>query len=88
MQKLLSYIMAIFCTVLLQAQQRDFWLIDKDTQKRSIVKDSASAVKFLDSLAQTSYFFTKLERVEAKASNTEILYDKGPNFNQARVKFS
>ncbi|SKB83858.1 hypothetical protein SAMN05660477_01447 [Soonwooa buanensis] len=88
MPKSLLYIIAIFWTVFLQAQQRDFWLIDKDTQTKNIVKDSAAAVKFLDSLAQTSYFFAKLHSVENKDQHTEIYYDKGPNFNQAQVKFS
>ncbi|MGX9985336.1 hypothetical protein [Soonwooa purpurea] len=88
MLKAILYLVMIFSTAFLQAQQKDFWLIDKDSQKKNMVKDSAAAVKFLDSLAQTSYFFAKLESVEKKDNRTEIVYDKGPNFNQAQVKFS
>jgi hypothetical protein len=39
-------------------------------------------------LAENSYFFTELKDVKKIDNRTEIYYDKGPNFNQAKVQFS
>ncbi len=82
------YILMVLVCVFGKAQNHDYWLIDKETKHKNIVKDSASAVKFLDSLSQTSFFFTNLQSVNKLDRHTEIVYDKGPNFNQAEVKFS
>lgn len=63
-------------------------LIDVQTQKQYVKKDSLSAVKFLDSLSQTNYFFTELKDVKKTGSRTEIFFDKGKNFNEAHIKIS
>ena len=76
-----------FCG-LINAQKKEYWLIDKETKTKKIVSDSAKAVKFLDSLTENSYFFTELKDVKKIENRTEIYYDKGPNFNNANVKFS
>ncbi|MFN8364595.1 MAG: hypothetical protein U0T78_04845 [Cloacibacterium normanense] len=53
-----------------------------------VKKDSLSAVKFLDSLAENNYYFTKILNVEKVEKTTKIVFDKGKNFNEAKVKFS
>lgn len=82
------FFLCFFCVFFLQAQQHQYWLIDKTTNKKNIVKDSVAATKFLDSLSQNSFYLTQLFSVDKKKSYTEIIYDKGPNFNAAIVKFS
>lgn len=62
--------------------------MDVQTQQRKPVKDSLAAVKFLDSLSQSSYYLTELKNVAVTGNKTEIYYDKGRNFNQATVKIS
>jgi hypothetical protein len=57
-------------------------------QKRIHKKDSLSAAEFLDSLAENNYYFTKILNVEKVEKTTKILFDKGKNFNEAKVKFS
>ncbi len=80
-------VFSFFC-VFSNAQKKEYWLIDKETNGKKIVSDSAKAVKFLDSLTENSYFFTELKDVKKIENRTEIYYDKGPNFNRARVTFS
>lgn len=82
------YIFLILISVVINAQKHEYWLIDKDSKEKNIVQDSATAVKFLDSLSQTSYFYTSLKSISKLSDHTEIIYDKGPNFNQAQVRFS
>ncbi|TXF77178.1 hypothetical protein FUA25_04365 [Chryseobacterium sp.] len=77
-----------FCCVLANAQQKEFWLIDVKTEQKKQVKDSLTAVKFLDSLSQNSYYLTELKNVAVNGNKTEIFYDKGKNFNEATVKVS
>ncbi|MBW8359317.1 MAG: hypothetical protein K0M63_05885 [Weeksellaceae bacterium] len=72
----------------MNAQQKEFWLVDVRTNERKVVKDSLSAVRFLDSLSQNNYFFTELKNIKSEANRTEIYYDKGLNYNQAHVKLS
>ncbi|WP_233741995.1 BamA/TamA family outer membrane protein [Halpernia frigidisoli] len=50
--------------------------------------DSISAVKFLDSLSQNSYYLTEVKNVIKKENLTEIYFDKKQNFNQANVHIS
>ncbi len=57
-------------------------------QKEFVKRDSLSAVKFLDSLAENNYYFTKILNVEKVEKITKIVFDKGKNFNEAKVKFS
>lgn len=82
------YIFLIFLPFFLKSQQKQFILIDTQTKKEIIKKDSLSAVKFLDSLAENNYYFTKILNVEKVDKTTKILFDKGKNYNQAQVKLS
>lgn len=82
------FILAFLISFFSSAQKKEYWLIDKETNAKKIVSDSAKAVKFLDSLTENSYFFTQLKAVKKIENRTEIYYDKGPNFNKANVKFS
>lgn len=82
------HIFLIFLCVSLQAQQKEFWLIDIQTDQRISVKDSVSAVKFLDSLTQNNFYLTTLKNVIKEENRTEIYFDKGKNFNEANVKLS
>ncbi|MFC6269294.1 hypothetical protein ACFQH0_12980 [Frigoriflavimonas asaccharolytica] len=79
--------MILFCTFA-QAQKKEFWLIDTQTQKIKIVKDSTSAVKFLDSLAQSNYFFAQVIHVKKEGNLTKIQFDKGKNYNQTYVQIT
>lgn len=87
LKKLLYFLLISMCSFSF-AQKKEYWLIDKDTNIKKIVSDSALAVKFLDSLTENAYFFTQLKEVKKIENRTEIYYDKGPNFNKANVKFS
>lgn len=66
--------------------QKKFILKDSQNGKEFVKKDSLSAVKFLDSLSQNNYYFTKVISVQKKDLNTEIVFDKGRNYNEAWVK--
>lgn len=82
------YIFLIFLPFFLKSQQKQFILIDAQTKKELVKKDSLSAVKFLDSLAENNYYFTKILNVEKVEKTTKIVFEKGKNFNEAKVKFS
>lgn len=82
------HILLIFFCVSLQAQEKEFWLINIQTDEKTLVKDSVSAVKFLDSLTQNSYYLTELRNVKKEANRTEIYFDTGKNFNEANVKLT
>lgn len=82
------YIFLFFLPFFLKSQQKQFILIDVQTQKEFVKRDSLSAVKFLDSLAENNYYFTKILNVEKVEKTTKIVFDKGKNFNEAKVKFS
>lgn len=82
------HILLIFFCVSLQAQEKEFWLINIQTDEKTLVKDSVSAVKFLDSLTQNSYYLTELRNVKKEGSRTEIYFDTGKNFNEANVKLT
>lgn len=79
------YIFLFFLPFFLKSQQKQFILIDSQTKKEFIKKDSLSAAKFLDSLAENNYYFTKVLNVEKVDKTTKILFDKGKNFNEAKV---
>ncbi|QNS40573.1 hypothetical protein H0S70_09270 [Chryseobacterium manosquense] len=85
MQKI-SFIILLFFCVFVKAQQHEFWLIDIQTQKKTLAKDSIAATKFLDSLSQNNYYLTQLTNVKKDRTKTEIYFDKGKNFNEALVK--
>ncbi|SFJ06712.1 hypothetical protein SAMN05421638_1998 [Kaistella treverensis] len=87
MKKILPFFLLFFCAYL-QAQNKEFWLVDVQTEKKSVVKDSAAAVNFLDSLAQNNFYFTKIINVKKEANHTEIYFDKGTNYNEAFVTLS
>ena len=82
------HIFLIFFCVSLQAQEKEFWLINIQTNEKTLVKDSVSAVKFLDSLTQNNYYLTELRNVKKEANRTEIYFDTGKNFNEANVKLT
>lgn len=82
------HILLIFFCVSLQAQEKEFWLINIQTDEKTLVKDSVSAVKFLDSLTQNSYYLTELRNVKKEGNRTEIYFDTGKNFNEANVKLT
>ena len=82
------HILLIFFCVSLQAQEKEFWLIDVQTNQKTLAKDSVSAVKFLDSLTQNNYYLTELRNVKKEANRTEIYFDTGKNFNEANVKLT
>ena len=83
--KKILYIFLIFLPFFLKSQQKQFVLIDSQTKKEFIKKDSLAAAKFLDSLAENNYYFTKVLNVEKVDKTTKILFDKGENFNEAKV---
>lgn len=72
----------------INAQDKKFILIDTQNQQEFAKKDSLSAVKFLDSLAQNHFYFTKILKVEKQNETTKIFFDKGKNYNEAQVKIS
>ncbi len=74
--------------VFFKAQQKEYILTDSQTQKQFLKKDSLSAAKFLDSLADNNYYFTKIEKVEQAENKINITFNKGKNYNQAKVLFS
>ena len=86
--KLFFKIFFVLYCVFFNAQQKQFILIDAQTKKEFFKKDSLSAVKFLDSLAENNYYFTKILNVEESGQITKINFDKGKNFNEAKVQFS
>lgn len=86
--KSLFYIFLCFYCISLKAQQKEFWLIDVQSDKKTIVKDSLSAIQFLDSLSQNNYFLTELKNIVKEGDNTKIYFDKGKNFNEAHIKIS
>jgi len=79
------YIIFLISSIFLNAQKKQYWMIDSENSQKILVKDSAHAVKFLDSLSQNHYFFTKLLAVKSDSTKTEIIYDKGGNYNEAHV---
>ncbi len=81
-------LMTLFCLNLNLSAQKKFVLKDIQTGQEFVKKDSATAVKFLDSLAENRYYFTKITSVKKDGSQTEIVFDKGRNYNQGYVKFS
>ena len=84
--------LGVFCGLLwcvfFNAQKRDWILQDFKTQKEFKVKDSLSAVRFLDSLANHNFYFTKVVDVQQNERQNRILFDKGENYNQAEVYFN
>lgn len=58
------------------------------TDKKVLVQDSSAAVRFLDSLAQNRYYFTKIKDVVEKSGLTQIFFDKGQDYNTAQVELS
>ncbi|QDP86666.1 hypothetical protein FNJ88_08760 [Chryseobacterium sp. SNU WT5] len=86
--KTILYLLILLTSVSVEAQVKEYWLIDIQTNKKTMAKDSVSAVKFLDSLTQNYYYFTKVEKVIQEGKLTEIFFNKGRNYNKAHVKLS
>ncbi len=78
----------LFLVPVMFYSQKKYILIDVQTQKQYLKQDSISSVKFLDSLSQNNYFFTKLKEVKQNGSITEIYFDKGKNYNEGLVNLS
>jgi hypothetical protein len=78
----------VFFSSFLFAQEANFILTDVQTKKEFAKPDSLSAAKFLDSLVENNYYFTKVLSVETSENSTKILFDKGKNYNEAEVKLS
>lgn len=70
------------------AQNKEYILIDSQTKKEFLKKDSLSATKFLDSLSENNYYFTKILAIEKEKQTTKIIFDKGKNYNEAKVKLA
>ncbi len=81
-------LLALFCCVFLYSQQKEYWLTDVSTGQRKVVKDSATAAKFLDSLSQDKFYLTELKSVNESETAIEIIYDKGKSFNEGNVKLT
>ena len=79
--------LSFFCAFY-SAQQKKFVLKDIQTGKSFTRVDSLAAVKFLDSLAENNYYFTKIIKVSKADETVEIQFDKGKNYNEAEVKIS
>ncbi|AYO58426.1 hypothetical protein CO230_10040 [Chryseobacterium sp. 6424] len=75
----------LLLSCLYKAQQREYWLKDLQTGNQTKVSDSVAATKFLDSLAQNSYYFTQVKEVRQSGQRIEIIFDKGRNYNEAYV---
>ncbi|QBO57407.1 hypothetical protein NBC122_00560 [Chryseobacterium salivictor] len=86
--KTLFHFFFLFSCVFLKAQTKEYWLIDVQTNKKTMAKDSASAVKFLDSLTQNHYYFTEIKKVKREGNSTQIYFNKGKNYNEAQVNLS
>ncbi|MDO5616142.1 MAG: hypothetical protein Q4G16_08120, partial [Cruoricaptor ignavus] len=86
--KYLFQIFFLLSCVFINAQQEKYVLIDSETGKKYPKKDSVSAVRFLDSLAQNHYFFTELKDIKQVGNQTKIYFDKGQNYNAATVSIS
>ena len=84
--KILLPLFVLFTCVFLKAQAKEYWLIDIQTDKKTLAKDSTAAVKFLDSLTQNYYYFTEVKKVNKDGNLTQIFFDKGKNYNQAEVR--
>ncbi|MGA9212507.1 MAG: hypothetical protein WBY99_07425, partial [Kaistella sp.] len=68
--KILFYFFLLFSCVFFKAQVKEYWLIDAQTNKKTIAKDSVSAAKFLDSLTQNNYYFTEVRKVIKEGNST------------------
>lgn len=86
--KILCYILLVLICVFAKAQQKEYWLVDTQTQRKTLAKDSLSAIKFLDSLSQNNYYLTELTKVTKDGNKTEIYYNKGKNFNEAGIELT
>jgi len=84
--KYFAALIALFCCVSLWSQQKEYWLTDVANGQRKVVKDSATAAKFLDSLSQNNFYLTELKSVNESENSIEIFYDKGKNFNGGLIK--
>lgn len=82
------FMIVFFCFFCSLKAQKQFILIDAQTKKEFLKKDSLAAVKFLDSLAENNYYFTKILNVHKKDNITKILFDKGKNYNEAQINVS
>ena len=83
----LFFIVLLFCLIY-KAQKKNYVLIDIQNNEKKEVSDSLSAVKFLDSLSQNSYYLTEITKVKKQENSTEIYFDKKQNFNKSDIHLS
>ncbi|WP_226063846.1 hypothetical protein [Kaistella polysaccharea] len=86
--KIILHFIFFFSCIILHAQAKEYWLIDVQNEKKIMVKDSAEAAKFLDSLTQNNFYFTTIKKVNKEDDITKIYFDKGKNYNEAFVTLS
>ncbi|MGS0748448.1 hypothetical protein [Halpernia sp. GG3] len=86
--KQILFFLLIFNCIFYQAQKKKYILIDIQNNQKKEVSDSLSAVKFLDSLSQNSFYLTEVTSVKKQGYSTEIYFDKKQNFNKAAVHIS
>lgn len=86
--KYLAALFFLFCCVFLYSQEKEYGLTDVETGRRKVVKDSAAAAKFLDSLSQNNFYLTELKNVSETEKTVEIFYDKGKSFNEGHIKLA
>jgi hypothetical protein len=87
LKKIFFFLLLLNC-IFYQAQKKKYILIDIQNNQKKEVSDSLSAVKFLDSLSQNSYYLTEVTNVKKHENSTEIYFDKKQNFNKAEVHIS
>ncbi len=80
-------ILLILISVQAFSQGRGFVLVDRQSKAEYSRKDSISAVKFLDSLVENNYYFTKIVKTEDLGGKIRITFDKGRDFNRALVRY-
>ena len=56
--------------------------------EKTVVKDSLSAAKFLDSLSENHFYLTEVKNVNRINDSIIIEYNRGQNYNIAKVKLS
>lgn len=83
--KIICSIILCFSCIFFNAQEKKYLLIDLENEKKTMLKDSLSAVKFLDSLSQNNFYLTAVKKVENTGNITNIYFDKGRNFNEGQV---
>lgn len=86
-KKVLIFFSIFFFSIFLSQTKRHV-LIDNKTQQKFEKKDSALAVKFLDSLVRHGYYFTEVKSIEEKDNGIYIHFDKKQEYRRVEVEIS